>query len=99
MTDRLLVKIDGAVVGRLWLLSTRIYTHYGLTSDLAMKVGGESNPDAVQKKTGRFLPKRSVSSRGWCWHGQKASRKKSRRRVCNFSKGRLPRIAAMRLTD
>lgn len=31
-------------------LSTRIYTHYGLTSDLAMKVGGESNPDAVQKK-------------------------------------------------
>jgi len=32
------------------LLSTRIYTHYGLTSDLAMKIGGESNPDAVQKK-------------------------------------------------
>lgn len=32
------------------LLSTRIYTHYGLTSDLAMKVGGESNPDAIQKK-------------------------------------------------
>ena len=32
------------------LLSTRIYNHYGLTSDLAMKIGGESNPDAVQKK-------------------------------------------------
>ncbi len=32
------------------LLSTRIYAQYGLTSDLAMKVGGENNPDAVQKK-------------------------------------------------
>jgi len=32
------------------LLSTRIYSHYGLTSDLAMKIGGESRPDAVQKK-------------------------------------------------
>ena len=32
------------------LLSTRIYAHYGLTSELAMKIGGESDPDAVQKK-------------------------------------------------
>lgn len=32
------------------LLSTRIYAHYGLASDLAMKIGGESAPDAVRKK-------------------------------------------------
>jgi serine/threonine-protein kinase HipA len=32
------------------LLSTRIYTHYGLAADLAMKIGEESNPDAVRKK-------------------------------------------------
>jgi serine/threonine-protein kinase HipA len=32
------------------LLSTRIYSHYGLASDLAMKIGGESHPDAVRKK-------------------------------------------------
>ncbi len=32
------------------LLSTRIYAHYGLASELAMKIGGENNPDAVQKK-------------------------------------------------
>ena len=32
------------------LLSTRIYAHSGLTSTLAMRIGGESDPDAVQKK-------------------------------------------------
>lgn len=31
------------------LLSTRIYAHYGLTSDMAMKIGGEVNPDKVTK--------------------------------------------------
>ena len=31
-------------------LSTRIYTHYGLAEGLAMKIGGESDPSAVQKK-------------------------------------------------
>lgn len=32
------------------LLSTRIYRHYGLTESLAMKIGGESHPGAIQKK-------------------------------------------------
>ena len=32
------------------LLSTRIYSHYGLTENLAMKIGGESDPDLIQKK-------------------------------------------------
>lgn len=32
------------------LLSTRIYTHYGLEEGLAMKIGGENDPDAIQKK-------------------------------------------------
>jgi serine/threonine-protein kinase HipA len=32
------------------LLSTRIYAHYGLAEGLAMKIGGESDPDAIQKK-------------------------------------------------
>lgn len=32
------------------LLSTRIYSHYGLTEKLAMKIGGESNPNLIQKK-------------------------------------------------
>jgi len=32
------------------LLSTRIYTHYGLAEGLAMKIGGESNPRAIQRK-------------------------------------------------
>ncbi len=31
------------------LLSTRIYSHYGVATDLAMKIGGAGNPDAVQK--------------------------------------------------
>ena len=32
------------------LLSTRIYAHYGLAEGLAMKIGGESDPNAIQKK-------------------------------------------------
>lgn len=32
------------------LLSTRIYAHYGLAEGLAMKIGGENNPGAIQKK-------------------------------------------------
>ena len=32
------------------LLSTRIYSHYGLTEKLAMKIGGESDPNLIQKK-------------------------------------------------
>lgn len=32
------------------LLSTRIYAHYGLAEGLAMKIGGENDPDAIQKK-------------------------------------------------
>lgn len=32
------------------LLSTRIYSHYGLTENLAMKIGGENDPNLIQKK-------------------------------------------------
>jgi serine/threonine-protein kinase HipA len=32
------------------LLSTRIYAHYGLAEGLAMKIGGESDPQAIQKR-------------------------------------------------
>ena len=32
------------------LLSTRIYTHYGLAEGLAMKIGGENDPGAIQKR-------------------------------------------------
>ena len=32
------------------LLSTRIYSHYGLAEGLAMKIGGENDPGAIQKK-------------------------------------------------
>lgn len=32
------------------LLSTRIYAHFGLAEGLAMKIGGESDPGALQKK-------------------------------------------------
>ena len=32
------------------LLSTRIYAHFGLAEGLAMKIGGESDPDAIRKK-------------------------------------------------
>jgi serine/threonine-protein kinase HipA len=31
------------------LLSTRIYAHYGLAEGLAMKIGGENDPGAIQK--------------------------------------------------
>jgi len=32
------------------LLSTRIYAHYGLAEGLAMMIGGENDPGAIQKK-------------------------------------------------
>jgi serine/threonine-protein kinase HipA len=32
------------------LLSTRIYTHYGVAEGLAMGIGGESDPGAIQRK-------------------------------------------------
>ena len=32
------------------LLSTRIYAHFGLAEGLAMKIGGESDPNAIRKK-------------------------------------------------
>ena len=32
------------------LLSTRIYAHYGIAEGLAMKIGGESDPQSIQKK-------------------------------------------------
>ncbi len=32
------------------LLSTRIYAHFGLAEGLAMKIGGENDPGAIQKK-------------------------------------------------
>ena len=32
------------------LLSTRVYAHYGLAEGLAMKIGGENDPGAIQKK-------------------------------------------------
>ena len=32
------------------LLSTRIYAHYGLAEGLAMKIGGENEPGAIQKR-------------------------------------------------
>ena len=32
------------------MLSTRIYSHYGLAEGLAMKIGGENDPGAIQKK-------------------------------------------------
>jgi len=32
------------------LLSTRIYSHFGLAEGLAMKIGGESDPNAIRKK-------------------------------------------------
>jgi len=37
------------------LLSTRIYAHYGLTSDMAMKIGGEVDPDKVTKQNWQAL--------------------------------------------
>jgi serine/threonine-protein kinase HipA len=32
------------------LLSTRIYSHYGLAEGLAMKIGGENDPGAIQER-------------------------------------------------
>lgn len=32
------------------LLSTRIYAHYGLTNEMAMKIGGEVDPNEIKKK-------------------------------------------------
>lgn len=32
------------------LLSTRIYAHYGLAEGLAMKIGGESEPDSIRRQ-------------------------------------------------
>jgi len=32
------------------LLSTRIYSHFGLAEGLAMKIGGESDPNVIRKK-------------------------------------------------
>jgi serine/threonine-protein kinase HipA len=32
------------------LLSTRIYSHYGLADLMAMKIGGENDPEAIRKK-------------------------------------------------
>jgi serine/threonine-protein kinase HipA len=32
------------------LLSTRIYSHYGLAEGLAMKIGGVNDPGAIQKR-------------------------------------------------
>ena len=37
------------------LLSTRIYAYYGLTSDMAMKIGGEVDPDNVTKQNWEAL--------------------------------------------
>ena len=37
------------------LLSTRIYTHYGLAGDMAMKIGDEVDPDKVTKKNWEAL--------------------------------------------
>ncbi len=39
------------------LISTRIYGHFGLAEGLAMGVGGENNPEAVQRKHWEALAK------------------------------------------
>jgi len=41
------------------LLSTRIYAHYGLAEGLAMKIGGESDPEAIQKRQWEILAEES----------------------------------------
>lgn len=47
----LLMLPEGPVLAPFYdLISTRIYAHYGLASGLAMKIGGESDPDALQKR-------------------------------------------------
>jgi serine/threonine-protein kinase HipA len=47
----LLLLEKGPVLATVYdLLSTRVYAHYGLAAKMAMKIGGENNPQAVQKK-------------------------------------------------
>ncbi len=47
----LLLLPEGPVLAPFYdLISTRIYAHFGLASGLAMKIGGENDPDAVQKR-------------------------------------------------
>lgn len=47
----LLLLPDGPVLAPFYdLISTRIYNHYGMTSGLAIHIGGESDPDALRKK-------------------------------------------------
>ncbi|HBG07983.1 MAG: hypothetical protein A2075_11015 [Geobacteraceae bacterium GWC2_58_44] len=47
----LLLLRDGPMLAPFYdLLSTRIYTHYGVAEGLAMRIGGESDPGAIQKK-------------------------------------------------
>lgn len=47
----LLLLPEGPVLAPFYdLLSTRIYTHYGLEEGLAMKIGGENDPVALQKR-------------------------------------------------
>ncbi|MEA3362686.1 MAG: type II toxin-antitoxin system HipA family toxin [Thermodesulfobacteriota bacterium] len=47
------------------LLSTRIYAHYGLTSDMAMKIGGEIDPGKVTKKSWEALAEEIQISPGY----------------------------------
>ncbi len=47
----LLLLPEGAVLAPFYdLLSTRIYAHYGVASGMAMKIGGEGDPDGVHKR-------------------------------------------------
>jgi len=47
----LLLLPDGPMLAPFYdLLSTRIYAHFGLAEGLAMKIGGESDPNAIRKK-------------------------------------------------
>lgn len=47
----LLLLPEGPVLAPFYdLISTRIYAHLGLASAMAMKIGGENDPDAVQKR-------------------------------------------------
>ncbi|KAF0214923.1 MAG: serine/threonine-protein kinase [Geobacteraceae bacterium] len=47
----LLLLPEGPMLAHFYdLLSTRIYAHYGLAAGLAMKIGGESEPDAIRRR-------------------------------------------------
>ena len=47
----LLLLPEGVVLAPFYdLISTRIYAHYGVASGLAMKIGGEGDPDGVRKR-------------------------------------------------